>query len=78
MHCYNNQRYCRTGTPASAPSRPMHNMVQQDSSCRGQLAMGGVNWQRPGSPTYDLQTAFAVGTIYKDLNKPFTGKGGCR
>lgn len=94
MHCYNNQRYSRAGArpayPANGrtcpcsdrpkPSSPCQDkdMVQSGSSCHGQLAMGGVSWQRPESPTYDIQTAFVVGTIYKELNKPFMGKGGCQ
>ena len=44
----------------------------------GPLAMGGVVWQKSQSPTYDVDEAFIRGTIYKELDKPFLGKGGCR
>ena len=45
---------------------------------RGPLAMAGVVWQKSNSPEYDLSTALIKGTIYKELDKPFIGKGGCR
>ncbi len=44
----------------------------------GPLAMAGVVWQKSGSPVFDMETAFVKGTIYKELDKPFLGKGGCR
>ncbi|MDD6235414.1 MAG: spore coat associated protein CotJA [Lachnospiraceae bacterium] len=47
-------------------------------NARGPLAMGGVVWQKSNSPEYDLSTALIKGTIYKELDKPFLGKGGCR
>lgn len=94
MHYCNNQRYGRmtprpecptnelpcpcTGMSGPQTSCPVKDMEHTGTPCCGQLAMAGVNRQRSGSPTYDLQTAFTVGTIYKELNKPFTGKGGCR
>lgn len=47
-------------------------------NARGPLAMAGVVWQKSNSPEYDLSTALIKGTIYKELDKPFIGKGGCR
>ncbi len=44
----------------------------------GPLAMAGVVWQKSESPTYDVDTAFVQGTIFKELDKPFLGRGGCR
>lgn len=40
------------------------------------LAVAYVNWQPPQSPMYNLEQAFVNGTIYKDLDKPFLGRGG--
>lgn len=39
------------------------------------IAMAYVPWQR-FERTYDLNQALQVGTIFPELNKPFTGKGG--
>lgn len=39
------------------------------------IAMAYVPWQRFGR-TYDLNQALQIGTIFPELNKPFTGKGG--
>lgn len=47
-------------------------------NAHGPLAMAGVVWQKSNSPEYDLSTALIKGTIYKELDKPFIGKGGCR
>ena len=72
----------RSACPCKEDSTPHPpcNMVNPCPSCpcAWPLAMAGVNRQRPGSPTYDIETAFMVGTLFKDLNKPFVGKGGCR
>lgn len=40
-------------------------------------AVATVKYQRPDSPTYDLATAFMQGTVFKELDKPFMGKGVC-
>jgi hypothetical protein len=41
------------------------------------IAMAYVPWQDSGLKTwgklYELDTAFEVGTIFKELNKPFLG-----
>lgn len=42
------------------------------------LAMAMVVTQKAGSPTYDIETALVRGTVFKELDKPFFGKGGCR
>ena len=42
------------------------------------LAMAYVPWQQFRN-LYDLDRALQVGTIFAELDKPFTGKGGmCR
>ena len=42
------------------------------------LAMAYVPWQQFRN-LYDLDHALQVGTIFAELDKPFTGKGGmCR
>lgn len=41
------------------------------------LAMAYVPWQRWGS-LYSPEKGFAQGTIFKELDYPFYGKGGCR
>lgn len=42
------------------------------------LAMAYVPWQYFGQ-TYDLPKALSAGTIFPELNKPFSGKrGNCR
>ncbi|MGN0335360.1 MAG: spore coat associated protein CotJA [Lachnospiraceae bacterium] len=42
------------------------------------LAMAYVPWQRFGQ-TYELSKAFTAGTIFPELNKPFSGKrGNCK
>ena len=42
------------------------------------LAMAYVPWQQFRN-LYDLDRALEVGTIFAELDKPFTGKGGmCR
>lgn len=56
----------------SAPMYPENS----DSEC-SPLAEARVCFQKPGSPTYDIETAFVRGTVYKELDKPFLG-GGCR
>jgi hypothetical protein len=38
------------------------------------LAMAYVPWQRTAHVFEDLHTAFMVGTIFPDLEKPFTGR----
>ena len=42
------------------------------------LAMARVVNQKPNSPTYDIETAFVKGTVFKQLDKPFLGRGACR
>ncbi|MCD7980992.1 MAG: spore coat associated protein CotJA [Clostridiales bacterium] len=39
------------------------------------IAMAYVPWQH-FEHTYDLEKAIEVGTIFPELDKPFTGKGG--
>ncbi|MCD8232321.1 MAG: spore coat associated protein CotJA [Clostridiales bacterium] len=45
------------------------------STERMPIAMAYVPWQHFGR-TYDLDHALSVGTIFPDLDKPFTGRGG--
>ncbi len=67
MPCYNNQR------SMSRPPAPNVSYIVP----RPPLAEARVTVQPPDSPTYDISTAFVKGTIYKELDKPFFGKGGC-
>jgi hypothetical protein len=39
------------------------------------IAMAYVPWQRFGR-LYELDRALQVGTIFAELDKPFTGRGG--
>ncbi|MCD8323439.1 MAG: spore coat associated protein CotJA [Clostridiales bacterium] len=39
------------------------------------IAMAYVPWQH-FARTYDLDQALQIGTIFPELNKPFTGRGG--
>lgn len=56
-----------------------NNMRMNDGSYsafeRMPIAMAYVPWQR-FVRTYDLCQALQIGTIFPELNKPFTGKGG--
>lgn len=51
------------------------NNTQYQGFDRMPIAMAYVPWQRFGR-TYDTEQALSVGTIFPELNKPFTGRGG--
>lgn len=53
--------------PVSGGSRPGFDRMP--------IAMAYVPWQR-FTRTYDPDKALMAGTIFPELNKPFTGKGG--
>ncbi len=60
------------------PSCPISNSCGSDTNICCSLAVANVVNQKPESPTYDVERAFIIGTIYKELDKPFLGEGGCR
>ncbi len=83
MHNYrNNPNYCRSATVQN----PKYNYNKNRCSCDStpddflkdySLAMAYVpiqQWEKP----YEIEKALQIGTIFSELNKPFTGKGGCR
>lgn len=85
----NNRMQPRQDNTCNTPNRPQCPVPPEcnDSgeecqnifiNAKGPLAMSGVVWQKSNSPEYDLSTALIKGTIYKELDKPFLGKGGCR
>lgn len=73
MPCYNAQRSCTIKTEPVNISPGMFEQTKINS-----LAVASVINQPYNSKTYDLSTAFMRGTIYPDLDKPYTGRGGCR
>lgn len=61
------------GCGSADPSAAAH--VKHDAAeCRS-IAMAYVPWQH-FSRTYELEQAIETGTIFPELDKPFTGKGG--
>lgn len=93
MPYYHNQRSyagrntgCQTPCPEDRPTpiQPRPACQVGGSSCGDDtnpccsLAVANVVNQKPDSPTYDVCDAFVIGTIFKELDKPFTGRGGCR
>lgn len=89
-----NQSPCQTPPSrcASQPSCPDERTVtappcasrQAKDSCGGDtnsccsLAVANVVMQKSDSPTFDAENALIIGTIYKELDKPFLGEGGCK
>ena len=59
----------------SYPYENRRSSCQPPQPMQMQLAMAYVPWQRFG-PLYEPDQALQVGTIFPELNKPFTGKGG--
>lgn len=68
MPYYNNSGRCHDASSVAA--------CGQKDNTQWDLARTYVVVQSENSPTYDIETAFTKGTIYKDLDKPFLG--GCR
>lgn len=60
------------------PSCQVSNSCGDNTNPCCSLAVAGVVNQKPESPTYDVERALIVGTIYIELDKPFLGEGGCR
>lgn len=60
------------------PSCQVSNSCDDNTNPCCSLAVAGVVNQKPESPTYDVERALIVGTIYTELDKPFLGEGGCR
>ena len=62
---YQNHRQMHT----SSPCKPMQNDMS--------LAMAYIPWQI-WREIYDVDKGFHCGTIFKELNLPFLGKGGVK
>lgn len=75
MPCYYSNPH-RNMPPSGENNCASMHQDKPDSDC-SPLAEARVCFQKPGSPTYDIETAFVIGTVYKELDKPFLG-GGCR
>ena len=73
MRNYNRCQPHAPTPPVAIPCTCSHNDVLEGLA----LAMAYVQWQE-WSVTYDLNKGLQRGTIWKDLDKPFTGKGDCR
>ena len=79
---YNRQSSCGHGKSDSCGCDPCRE-DSRDSVCpyfkKGTpIAMAYVPWQK-WCDLYDLPKAFQSGTIFRELDKPFLGKGGgCR
>ena len=56
---------------------PPVQMCHSDPLAAFPIAMAYVPWQHYHT-TYDLCQAFAQGTIFPELDRPFCGKRGCR
>lgn len=52
-------------------------MNNRDTTGNKSLAMAYVPWQI-WRDLYDTEKGFQCGTIFKELNLPFTGKGGVK
>ena len=52
----------------------MNYRSMRENSDNDVLAMAFVNMQ-PLTSVYDVETAFACGTLFPNLNKPFTAGG---
>lgn len=70
---------CETAPrPQPRPSCPIPNSCGDDTNPCCSLAVAGVVNQKSESPTYDIERALIVGTIYTELDKPFLREGGCK
>ena len=71
---------CYSRNPASVPAmdRCTVQVPETTPSCKDDmvLAMAYVPWQE-WKNLYSAEKAFCKGTIFEDLDKPFSGKGGC-
>lgn len=57
-------------TPPTPPCKP------SDPLSQFPIAMAYVPWQ-DWKNIYEIENGFQYGTIFCELNKPFTGRGGC-
>lgn len=62
---------CGCGTADSSSAMNM----KHDFTGHMPVAMAYVPWEH-FNHTYELEQAIEIGTIFPDLDKPFTGKGG--
>ncbi|WP_243426727.1 spore coat associated protein CotJA [Faecalicatena fissicatena] len=78
-----NYRYqtqdCQSRQGRSCPNQGMYRGAQQSGRQLSDLpvAMAYVPWQE-WYGIFDLEKGFCCGTIFEELNKPFTGAGGRR
>lgn len=75
MPYYNNNRRCDTPV-CRQPQTSSCGCDDGGTKSQDNLARTYVVRQNNDSPTYDIETAFVKGTIFKDLDKPFMG--GCK
>lgn len=57
----------------TADRKNMCRFPQEDDIDKMPIAMAYVPWQQ-WNDVYDLETAFQCGTIFPELNLPFTGR----
>lgn len=69
---------CNRRTPYARPINPMppHSNCDHDTISHMPLAMAYVPWQEWRN-IYSAEKGLCIGTIFEDLNKPFSGTGGC-
>lgn len=67
-HAYREHRGCMPTTPAPC-------FTHDDPLADLPIAMAYVPWQN-WQKIYDLDYGYHQGTIFKELDKPFMGKGG--
>ena len=81
MQNYRNNNAYRQNNSTRMPMRPVPTTPcynTQDDALEGMpIAMAYVPWQN-WQQIYDLEQGFCRGTIFKELDKPFLGKGGSR
>ena len=74
--CGNSMRNVSLGVPSGSGCHE-HACSDNTSNISMQvLAMAYVPWQR-WQEIYDVCDGFQRGTIFRELDKPFHGKGGC-
>ena len=69
-NCQNNMRYARRSMQSMQPDQSVQSKqsAQNSQGCRRQM------WQ----DIYEHGKGLECGTIFKELDKPFLGKGGIR
>ena len=79
MQNYRNNNYRQLQTPCCTNAMHMGDscMMNRDIYGNKSLAMAYVPWQN-WQDLYDAEKGFHCGTIFKELNLPFLGKGGVK